>query len=474
MKPLAALRHWGAQSLLRRLWLWMTVSVVVVGLGTAALSYFFGYQEANELQDAQLRQIASLVHRWGNFPDSALNPAGADVDKDARIVVQKLGAPVGAHGLQLPPQLADGMHVVESDGHAWRVFVQQGNQGRIAVAQRTDLRTDAAIDSAQRTLFPLLALIPLLALLSAVVVKRALRPLRNMAQGVDARSEADLQPLPETDVPHEIRPFVRSINRLLQRLGASMEQQRRFVADAAHELRTPIAVLSMQVDNLKPLQSDAQSRERIGALQQGLRRARSVVEQLLSLARSQGEQTAQLQTLDPVQVVRDVIADLLPLAESRQIDLGLDRADPVQLRTDAAQLYTLLRNAVDNALRYTPVGGRVDLRVRAAGDKVVIEVQDTGPGIPPDQLGHVFDPFVRLPGAEGEGSGLGLSIIRQIAQRLGGQVTLSNVAQESAGPPQASLIPSGDGLDTVQTKGHASAGGLILRYTQAISAAKSG
>jgi signal transduction histidine kinase len=446
MSPLAALRHWGAQSLLRRLWLWMTVSVVAVGLGTAALSYVFGYQEANELQDAQLRQIASLVHRWGNFPDSALNPAGADVDKDARIVVQKLGAPVGAHGLQLPPHLPDGMHVVESGGHAWRVFVREGDQGRIAVAQRTDLRTDAAIDSAQRTLFPLLALIPLLALLSAWVVQRALRPLRQMAQNVDARRESDLQPLPETDVPQEVLPFVRSINRLLQRLHAAMEQQRRFVADAAHELRTPIAVLSMQVDNLAPLQREAEAHERLDALRQGLRRARAVVEQLLSLARSQGEQSLHWQQIDPVQVVREVIADLLPLAESRVIDLGLDRADTAQARTDPAQLYTLLRNAVDNALRYTPMGGRVDLRVLAARGDLVIEVQDSGPGIPSDQLARVFEPFVRLPGAEGEGSGLGLSIIRQIAQRLRGSVALENAAE----------------------------GGLILRYTQRLDAARSG
>ncbi len=446
MNPLAALRHWGAQSLLRRLWLWMTVSVVVVGLGTAALSYFFGYQEANELQDAQLRQIASLVHRWGHLPDSALNPAGADVDKDARIVVQKLGAPVGAHGLQLSKDLSDGMHVVQSGDHAWRVFVQQGDKGRIAVAQRTDVRTDAAIDSAQRTLFPLLALIPLLALLSAWVVQRALRPLRQMAQGVDARSEADLQPLPQTDVPQEILPFVHSINRLLQRLNASMEQQRRFVADAAHELRTPIAVLSMQVDNLKPLQLEPQARQRIGALQDGLRRARTVVEQLLSLARSQGEQTTLRQTLDPSGVMREVITDLLPLAESRGIDLGIDRAEKVEIDTDPAQLYTLLRNAVDNALRYTPEGGRVDLRVRAEGERAVIEVQDSGPGIAPEQLQRVFDPFVRLPGAQSEGSGLGLSIIRQIAQRLGGEVTLQNAAE----------------------------GGLILRYSQRLTSARSG
>jgi signal transduction histidine kinase len=202
----------------------------------------------------------------------------------------------------------------------------------------------------------------------------------------------------------------------------------------------------MQVDNLAPLQREAEAHERLDALRQGLRRARAVVEQLLSLARSQGEQSLHWQQIDPVQVVREVIADLLPLAESRGIDLGLDRADAVQLQTDPSQLYTLLRNAVDNALRYTPMGGRVDLRVLAARGDLVIEVQDSGPGIPSDQLARVFEPFVRLPGAEGEGSGLGLSIIRQIAQRLRGSVALENAAE----------------------------GGLILRYTQRLDAARSG
>ncbi len=447
MKPVAALRHWAAQSLLRRLWLWMTVSVVVVGLGTAALSYFFAYEEAYELQDAQLRQVASLVHRWGEVPGNALTPAGADVDKDARIVVQRLGAPPGPQGLNLPTDLPDGMQVVRADGHDWRVFVRPGPSGRIAVAQRTDLRSDAAIDSAQRTLFPLLGLVPVLALLAAVVVQRALRPLRRLAQGVDARSPDDLHPLPEADVPHEVLPFVRSINRLLERLAGAMEQQRRFVADAAHELRTPMAVLGMQVDNLQPLVQAPQARERFDALKQGLRRARAVIEQLLTLARSQGAQAVHWQSVDAVAVVRDVIADLLPLAESRHIDLGLDQAEAVTLQTDPALLHTLLRNAVDNAVRYTPSGGRVDLRVRKEqterGPLAIIEVQDTGPGIPAAELQRVLQPFVRLHPEDGEGTGLGLPIIVQTAQRLGGRVTLHS--------------PAG--------------GGLLLRYEQMLHSA---
>lgn len=437
-------------SLLWRLWVWTAGAVLLAGLLAGGVSYLFAWQESNELQDTQLQQIAALVVAGSVRPQALDRSLQGDVDQDARIVIQSLRADAPPGRLSLPRNLGTGFHtVVEPGGNTWRVFVQHTPRGAVAVAQRTDLRSDAAGDSALRSLLPMLALVPLLVLLVGWVVGRALRPLRLLAHGVDARGETDLQPLSENGVPREILPFVRSINRLLARLNASMEQQRRFVADAAHELRTPIAVLGMQVDNLKPLQLQPQARERIDALHQGLQRARAVVEQLLSLARSQGDQAVQLQTIDPAQIVREVIADLLPLAESRRIDLGLDSAQPLRIRTDPHQLYTLLRNATDNAVRYTPPGGRVDLRVRVENGpkpRAVIEVQDTGPGIPPDQLALVFEPFVRLPEAAGEGSGLGLSIIRQIATRLGGQVALEN----------------------------AKGGGLILRYSQPLKSAKSG
>ena len=432
MKPLAMLRHWAAQSLLRRLWLWMTVIVAVVGVCTAAVSYLFGYQEANELQDAQLRQIASLVHRWGGLPQAVLEPQGAETDKDARIIVERLDQASSSRALALPQQLPAGMHVVESGGHAWQVFVRDGPTGRIAVAQRTDLRSDAAIDSAQRTLFPLLALIPLLALLAAWVVRRALRPVRELAREVDGRDESRLDPLPVEHVPQEVLPFIASINRLLARVATMLERERRFVADAAHELRTPIAALSLQAENLAHADLPENTRARLRTLQQGLARTRTVVEQLLSLARVQSGRALTLRPLDPAQVLQQVIADLMPLAAQRGIDLGMERNDGAPILADSTQLYTLLRNGLDNALRYTPNGGRVDLAVstdRAASGMVTVhvDISDTGPGIAPDELERAFEPFERLGHAtDSMGSGLGLAIMRNVASNLGGRIELQN------------------------------------------------
>ncbi|HVA41076.1 MAG TPA: HAMP domain-containing sensor histidine kinase, partial [Candidatus Binataceae bacterium] len=432
MNRFRPLRHWASESLLRRLLLWMTVTVAGVGLSAAGASYVIGYQEAKELQDVQLRQIALLVHRWGHLPQSVLAPQGADVDEDTRIIVERLGAPALADGLHLPNSVGDGMHQVESGGHSWRVFVQTGRGGRIAVAQSTDVRLDAAINGAQRTLLPLLALIPLLLVLFIWVVRRALQPVRTLADQLDERDEGRLDPLPVNAVPREIRPFLASINRLLDRLAVLLERERRFVADAAHELRTPIAALSLQAENLAHADLPAGTRARLCSMQDGLARTRAVVEQLLSLARAQSGRGLALHRTDPSQLLHQVIEDLMPMAEVRHIDLGMERDEGAPILADSTQLYTLLRNGLDNALRYTPDGGRIDLAVfteAGAGGalRVNIDIADTGPGIPPQDLQRAFEPFERLEHVPGSlGSGLGLAIMHSIAENLGGRLELEN------------------------------------------------
>lgn len=424
--PAASIRIWLRSSLRARLWLWLGGLVLLTGLVTAALSYIFGLQEANELQDAQLRQIAALVDAGELRTRTPRATAEGDNDTDARFVVQHVGDR-GAGTVPVPTSYRPGMHTLKlHGGNEWRVFVRDTSDGRIAVAQRMDLRDDAAGDSALRTLLPILGMLPALVLLVEVVVRRALSPVRRLAIQVDAREDNDLQPLATREVPRELAPFVAAINRLLERIAALVDRERRFVADAAHELRTPIAALSLQAENLgRAADLPPQARERLDSLQQGLRRTRTVVEQLLSLARAQAPVRLQREALDPARVVRHVVEDLMPLARSRGIDLGVDRADAATLLADAALLTVLLRNAVDNALRYTPRGGRVDLRVVAEGGDTVIEVADNGPGIPAEQMERAFEPFERLDAAgSGEGSGLGLAIMRSVADRLGGELRL--------------------------------------------------
>jgi two-component system OmpR family sensor kinase len=233
--------------------------------------------------------------------------------------------------------------------------------------------------------------------------------------------------LPERDLPEEIQPLVTALNDLLARLGRTLAAQRNFVADAAHELRTPLTALRLQVQLAERAQEPVERASAFATLRQGLERATHLVEQLLTLARQEPE--AADQPFAPVQLgelVHEVVSALEPLAAARSIDLGVTRNEGGTIRGARESLRTLVMNLVDNAIRYTPAGGRVDVASYREGARAVLAVTDTGPGVPPEERERVFDRFYRRVGSETSGSGLGLSIVRNIAQRHGAQVMLDS------------------------------------------------
>lgn len=242
-------------SLQGRLSIGLSIAIVCMGLFAGLASFFLALNEAQDYQDASLQQIAALVppQIWRNTYRYGREPV--DVDSDVRIVVEPLCL-VNCQGvdvpLKLPPQLSSGFHTLAVNGQEWRVFVRrQGPDEALAVAQSTDLRSDAAIASARRTLLPLLFLVPLLIVFSHVIVRRSLAPIQSLAQAMDRQNADRPEPLSLEQVPGEIAPFLQAINRLLERIRILLEQERRFIADAAHELRTPLTALSLQVQNLE-------------------------------------------------------------------------------------------------------------------------------------------------------------------------------------------------------------------------------
>ncbi len=225
-------------------------------------------------------------------------------------------------------------------------------------------------------------------------------------------------------MPTEIRPFVVAINRLLARVAQSMETQRRFIADAAHELRSPMTALSLQAERLKATPMPTQAVERLLPLSRGIERSRKLIDQLLALAAAQSNAERPQTTVSVHEVYRRVLEDLLPLAERKNIDIGVESTEDVQLVINEMDLLILVKNLVDNAIRYTPCGGRVDLSAELAQETVTLQVKDSGPGITTDEQTRVFDPFYRSVGTEEAGSGLGLSIVRAIAERMSARVRL--------------------------------------------------
>jgi two-component system OmpR family sensor kinase len=281
---------------------------------------------------------------------------------------------------------------------------------------------------ALRTLVPIAALIPCLMLVTSLLIAQSLRPIVRLAGDLDARRADDMTPLPLKDMPCELYPFIVSINGLLARMRLMIDQQRRFIADAAHELRTPITALGIQAENLDRTDLPAESRARLEVLSRGIRRIVHLLEQLLAHARYDTGPAADAAVTALDQVARESIADLLPIAAARGVDLGFVRLEAVSVRGDATALAVMLRNLLDNALRHTPAGGRVDLSLYRDDANAVVRIEDSGPGIAPADLERVFEPFFRGGHPTDEGTGLGLSIVRRIVDTLAGSITIENIA----------------------------------------------
>jgi two-component system OmpR family sensor kinase len=406
-------------SIRRKLLLALLSALLVTGLGASGATWFAVRKEANDLFDYHLEQMAlslrdqTLGARTSDFLTPAL---GHD------FVVQ-IWDPFGAvvyisgQGVLLPRTRA-GYQTVKADGRDWRIFTLNDSDRTIAVAAPVTIRSDRATAMALRILVPVLATIPLFGLLIWFLVGKELEPLEGIARAIRRRAPTSLAPLPDRGLPEEVRPMVGELNGLLARLREVIETQKRFTADAAHELRSPLTALQLQIQLIERARSPEEASEALGSLRAGTKRASRLVEQLLTMAQLEPDAAQQ----PPASVELDrlalaVLADLEPLAEAKGVSLALGRMDAAKVMGQATALETLVRNLVDNALRYTPAGGRVTAEVRREkGNTVALEVRDTGPGIPAAERERVFDRFYRVPGSAVGGSGLGLSIVKQIAE----------------------------------------------------------
>jgi two-component system OmpR family sensor kinase len=421
-----------SRSLQFRLSLWLSLVILAMAVPAGVFSFYSAYHEANDLQDDQLRQVAALVLSRDLPPATPDRHAiGKMKDEESKVIVQVLAPAAPAKGdddaLRLPADLRDGIQTFKAGRVHWRLFVQTTPSGqRLAVGQQTAVRDEIARDSGLRTMMPFMVLIPVLIALVSFLVRRMLRPIALLSQEVDRRDDQDMRPLAEQQVADEIRPLIGSINRLLRRVADNMDAQRRFLADAAHELRSPLTALSLQAENLAATDLSPASTARLLPLRQGLNRSKALLEQLLTLARSQNTGAPQLAQVSLQAVLRRVMEDSLPQAQARQVDIGIEADTEITLAAQEVDIVALVRNLIDNAIRYTPQGGSVELRAGMQPGLVSIEVEDSGPGIEETERERVFDPFYRVLGSGQDGSGLGLSIVKSIVARLHGRIELQH------------------------------------------------
>lgn len=411
----------------------LSLAILIIAVMAGVFSFVSAFNEAHELQDDTLRQVAVLFDRQ-HAPLAEVGNDGhaKDSDEESRVIVQYLadgrtvaGKSDGGGPLPLSTTLLDGLHTLELTGESFRVLVKTTSNGeRIAVAQETGVRDEIARDSALRTLMPFLILVPVLLLIVADLVRKLFRPIALLSAEIDQRAEQELHPVEEHHLPAEVRPFVVAINRLLARVDRSMEIQRRFVADAAHELRSPLTALLLQAERLSEADMSTPARERLMALRRGIERGRSLLDQLLTLAKAQAEIDRPKTPVSIQHVYRCVLEDLMPLAEARQIDIGVVGKQDARVWINELDLTAVIKNLVDNAIRYTPDGGKVDLSVTSMEGHATLKIQDSGPGIQVAERERVFDPFYRISGSDQIGSGLGLSIVKAILARNGAEIQL--------------------------------------------------
>jgi len=417
-------------SIRARLLVLLVALIVLAALAVGAITYRNVLREVESLFDYQLEQMALSLRDQGEIvPRDAASLADPDLDLIVQVWSED-GRTVYASRVPraLPSRTVLGFADVRVQDTAWRTYSVLGYRRVIQVAQPQATRERRATEAAVRSITPLLILAPLLALAMAAVVNISLRPLARVARAAlerDANEPDSLAPLPLEELPGEVAPLVRALNALLQRLATAFDTQRAFVADAAHELRSPLTALRLQLGLLRGAPDEEARFKAQDALAAGVERAARLVEQLLTLARSEpGASAAPHGAIELTELARQVLADSATLANARGTQLELQAQTPIEVQGDAAALAALLRNLVDNALRYSPPRSRVVVGVTREGQSVFLTVDDSGAGLSEAERARAFDRFWRRePGTE-SGSGLGLAIVRSIAARHGATVTL--------------------------------------------------
>lgn len=424
----------GSSSLQFRLSFALAASMFIAAVAIGGIGFYSAFHDAHALQDDMLRDIADMVDpgKISMVEERARSPSTL-VDAEAHFVVQLIdprsqfsnSLAANHDAVVFPDNLTRGLQTIHLLDNDWRIFARPLNNGKLlAVGQQTDVRDDIAEHAAMSTLMPILILIPLLIFMLIGILRLMLAPLAKLARQLNLRSADDTQMLQENNLPEELRPFIVSINAMLNRQNAALEQQRRFVADAAHELRSPLTALSLQTQNLAVHDLSEVARDQLNDVRRGLNRANALVEQLTSLARAQLIINEPVRAVALQSVVKQVFEEQIEFAAAKNIELGFEQTQHLLVAANEINLVTAIRNLVDNAIRYTQHGGRIDVIVFEENNAAVVEVQDNGPGITEQEQLRVFDPFYRILGSGQNGSGLGLSIVKNVVENLQGEVAL--------------------------------------------------
>ncbi len=445
----------------RRLLGFVLASILLAATALGIATYRNALREADAMFDLHLQQMAHSLR--GGIP--AGTPADNTLGEEGFDITIQIWRPDGTQVFRsaqsvLPPRAVLGFSDATAGGNRYRVYSLETPLQIVQIAQDMGAREDRAQGLALRAILPMALMAPLLMLAVGLIITRSLAPVERMRRQVATRADDDLSPLPEAGLPIEVRPLVQELNGLFRRVDSAFAAQKNFVADAAHELRSPLTALRLQAEALQRAATETDRDTAIVRLQQGIERAIRLVAQMLVLARQEASPKPNMppgdgpEAMDEVidvsappdrveavnamamadeaapvdvdAVVREVIEAALPQANARRIDLGLVASTPLMVQGQAAALQILFGNLIDNAIKYTPEGGQVDVTVALTGGHPTVLLEDSGPGMAPAARARAFDRFFRAGEGDAGGSGLGLSIVATVAERHGASVQLGS------------------------------------------------
>ncbi len=415
-------------SLRRTALAYVTVLLSIVGLAGSAIAYLYAHNAATEFLDGQLRQIALNAGAGASAQDAS---ALGDQDPEDQFAVTIWGVDRTLVHASLPSvhiarRERPGYANVEAEGEQWRVYSTTDSRGTVQVAQREVVREEIARTAALGAAAPVLIAIPLAWLVVGWAMNRMLARLNALANELAQRSVGATAPIALDGIPAEVAPLAESMNSLIVRLRDAVEAQRRFISDAAHELRTPLAAMQIQADNLSG-ETGGSQKGAAAAVSRGVRRASALVNQLLDLAKLDEKDAPRDETVDVNALLLECIADHAPLAEEKEVDIEVNIERQARCLGAPDEVRALFSSLIDNAVRYTPLGGRIDVLIEERGGaRFVVEIRNTGPGLPRGAEERVFDRFFRAAQQGMEGTGLGLAIARRVAERHGFGLTVAN------------------------------------------------
>lgn len=420
------------RSIRARLLVGLLVLVAVMSLLAGSITYRRVLGETSNLFDYQLRQMAISLGDQASYMSGYELPPHAESSDFVIQIWDVFGTRIYSPGLPFLDKAILGYSDLTVQNERWRVYALATQTSVIQVAQPWRVREKLAGEAALRVLVPLLLLLPLMAAAAAWIVARATRPLRSITTQIEHRDAHSLAPLAATDLPSEVAPLVEELNRLLARLSGAFESQRTFVADAAHELRSPLTALSLHLQLLERARDTEDRDLATTRLREAIERSIHLVSQLLTLARNEHDAAPDaLPRCELAPVAGQAVADVQPLAQQRRSRIELDAAAGLNVNADADALRILVRNLIDNAVRYSPEESTVRVAVsRNVRGQTVLEVTDQGPGIAVADRSRAFARFYRAPGTAQGGSGLGLAIVKAIAERHGADVELADAVPQ--------------------------------------------